>query len=128
MSLPHLLNEYEDEIICDLAETYGVLDYRKVSPRVLIKLIVGLREDSRLVFKVTGRNYSISQLLQAYTVDRLSVLCWQKTKDGAKGKNKPKLLSDVMLKVKEETDIQAYDSAAEFERHRKEILERQQHG
>lgn len=122
------MNEYEEVITCDLAEYYGVIDYRTISPRILMMLIVGLREDSRLVFKVTGRRYSISQLLQAYTVDRLSVLCWQKTKDGAKGKNKPKLLSDIMLKVKEETDIQAFDSADEFERHRRQILESRQNG
>lgn len=90
-------------------------------------LIVGLREDSRLVLKVTGRSHSMSQLMQAYTVDRLSILCWQNTKDGAKNKNKPKMLSDIMLKTKEETDIQSFDSAEEFERHRKEILERRKH-
>lgn len=90
-------------------------------------LICGLREDSRLVMKVTGRDFSISQLMQAYTVDRLSTLCWQNTKDGAKGKNKPKMLSDIMLKGKEETDIQAFNSADEFERHRKEIIESRKH-
>jgi hypothetical protein len=127
LALPRLIKEYETEITCDLAEYYGVHDYRKISPRILMMLISGLREDSRLVMKATGRDYNIAQLMQAFTVDRLSVLCWQKTKDGAKGKNKPKMLSDTMLKVKEETDIQAFNSADEFERHRREIIERLRH-
>ena len=128
LALPHLLKEYEDEITCDLAEYYGIYDYRKLSPRYLITLLVGLREDSRLVLKITGRSYSMSQIMQAYIVDRLSVLVWQKTKDGAKGKNRPKLLSEMMLKSKDETEIQAFNSADEFERHRKAIIERRKHG
>ena len=80
------------------------------------------------MLKITGRDYSMSQIMQAYIVDRLSVLVWQKTKDGAKGKNKPKLLSEIMLKSKDEAEIQAFNSADEFERHRKAIIERRKHG
>ena len=63
-------------------------------------------------------------MMQAYILDRLSILCWQKTRDGAKGKNKPKLMSEMMLKPKAENDIQSFNSADEYERHRKSIIER----
>ena len=91
-------------------------------------LIVGLREGSRFYLKVTGRSFSLDQLMQAYIVDRLSILCWQKTRDGSKGKNKPKLMSEMMFKPKEDNDIQSFNSADEFEKHRKAIIERRKHG
>ena len=79
------------------------------------------------MLKESKRQFTLDQILLANAVDRLSVLCWQRTKDGAKGKNKPKPLSEIMFKSKEETDIQSFDSAEDFERHRKEIIERNRH-
>lgn len=43
-----MLTHYKSELICDLAEYYGIYDYRSVPGRLLGTLAVGLRADSRV--------------------------------------------------------------------------------
>lgn len=43
-----MLAHHKDELICDLAEYYGILDYRGVPGRLLGTLAVGLRAESRI--------------------------------------------------------------------------------
>ena len=43
-----MLAHHKSELICDLAEYYNILDYRRVPGRLLGTLAVGLRADSRI--------------------------------------------------------------------------------
>jgi len=43
-----MLAHHKTELICDLAEYYHILDYRRVPGRLLGTLAVGLRADSRI--------------------------------------------------------------------------------
>ena len=52
MILADMVTEYPDELTCDMAETYGIFDIKRVPVRLLATLAVGLRDDSR----VNGRN------------------------------------------------------------------------
>lgn len=60
--------------------------------------------------------------LQAAQVDALNVLVWQNTKDGAKGRNKPKSILKTIKGGNKKKDIVAFSSAEEFEKRRKELL------
>ena len=82
----------------------------------------GLRDDSRIKMKMSGQKVKLDTMLLASTVDRLSLLVWAKTKDGQKGRNKPKSLVDGInkpVKVKEEL---AFTTGEEFEKIRNRIL------
>ena len=43
-----MLAHHKSELICDLAEYYSILDYRRVPGRTLGTLAVGLRAESRI--------------------------------------------------------------------------------
>ncbi len=112
----------EDAVICDLAETYHVLDYRGLSPKLVAVLCIGLSDDSRIKKKLANRKLSIEELLIAALVDRVSMLLWANTKDAQKGINKPKSIVGLFEKDKESKDYQGFDSIEEYEKKRAELL------
>lgn len=48
IALADMLAHHKSELICDLAEYYNILDYRRVPGRTLGTLAVGLRAESRI--------------------------------------------------------------------------------
>lgn len=120
-----MINAGEDLLICDLAETYGVLDYKALRPTLAAALASGLRENSRIKMKMAGQRQPLETVLMAIIADHLAMLCWMNTEDGAKGKNRPKSVLQILMTEPEEEPV-AFDSAEAFKRRRKEILERWQ--
>ena len=107
----------EDELICDLAETYGIYEYRAHSPLYIGTLAAGLRDDSRIKMKVSGERLSISQLLAAMTVDKLANLVWMQSKDGVKGRNKPaSVVEQLRGSASKPSEIHGFDSPEEFQK------------
>ena len=113
----------EEALICDFAETYNILDWRELPCRTAAILASGLRNDSRIKMKINGMRYSTDTLLLASACDRLSFLVWAKTKDGQKGRNRPKSIFEKMIENIEEKAIE-FNSEEEFEKYRKTIIER----
>lgn len=62
----------EDLIICDLAETYHVLDYKSLPPTLVATLVAGLRDDSRLKLKAAKVKAPLNTILLASIIDRIS--------------------------------------------------------
>ena len=119
-----MLHEDETAVICDLAETYHVLDYRALPLKTVAALASGLREDSRIRMKLSGMRVSTDTMLAAATVDRLSMLIWAKTKDGEIGRNRPESILDKLTAedTRSDEEYKAFDSPEEFMQARKEIL------
>ena len=109
-------------LICDLAETYGILDYKVLPVETLAALSVGLRENSRIKMKLSGAKVKPDFLLLAAAVDRLSLLVWSKTKDAEKGRKRPKSLVEVLKGKKKESDVMAFNTAEEWERAKAKII------
>jgi hypothetical protein len=66
----------------------------------------------------------LDQTLQAAQLDALNLLIWQNTKDGAKGRKRPKSVVDMLnKKAEKKDDLETYSSGAEFEARRRMILE-----
>ena len=117
-----MLSTDEDAVICDLAETYQIYNYKDMPPDKVAIFCSGLRDDSRIKLKMTGQKVKLDTMLLASIVDRLSILVWTKTKDGQKGRNQPKSIVDSInkpVKVKEEL---VFTTGEEFERVRNKIL------
>ena len=121
-----MLHTDRGALLCDLAETYNIYDI-KAHPATRIALFsAGLRDDSRIKMKLSGMRTSNEILLLAYAVDRLSVLIWQNTKDGQKGKNRPKSIADAILNgdtVKQHKTT-GFDTPEAFMNAREKIIER----
>lgn len=102
----------ETAVICDLAETYHILNYRQLPARLVAALCVGLKADSRIKMKLNGRKVPYELELLMGAVDRLTLLVYAQTKDGQKGRNKPKLLLDQLYAEPEQ--VKGFSSGEEL--------------
>lgn len=112
----------EDALICDLAETYHIYDYRQLPASKVAVFSLGLRDNSRIKKRLSNQSIDFDRLLLASISDKLSYLLWSKTKDGAKGRNKPKSILEMLTEPKKQTNQLAFDSGEEFEQMRARIL------
>ena len=117
-----MIAEDEDALICDLAETYHIYNYRSLPMRLVATFSLGLRENSRIKRKMRGEKVAPEILLLASAVDRLSLLVYSNTRDAQKGWNKPQMLVDILLSKSKNDDLEVFNSGAEFELKKAEIL------
>lgn len=113
----------EEALICDLAETYQIYDYRQLPLNRVAVFSCGLRADSRIKMKMNNQLVDINSLLLAGISDKLSTVLWWKTKDGQKGVNRPDSLVDVITNVQpKEKNVIAFSSGEDFINRRNELL------
>lgn len=119
----------EDALICDLAETYQIYDYRRLPVQTVAVFSLGLRDNSRIKMKLSGSKISLEQSLLASIADRLGILIWQKTKDGAKGNNVPKSILATLngeTEEKEKSETRLFESGEEFLQARAKLLRKEE--
>lgn len=123
-----MLAEDEDALICDLAQYYNIYDYTKLPPSKVAVFAWGLPEESRIKKIISGMPVDNTTILLASAVDRLSVLVWQNTEDGVKGKNAPPSILDNYLKKEEKpkSEITAFDSFSDYEAARAKLIKEMQ--
>ncbi len=110
-------------LICDMAETYGVLDWRSLPIRTASALCSGLKPDSRTKKRLSGFKCDYSTYLLAAIFDQLNVIRWMQTEDGHKGTNKPEPLTEIIMGGgKEKSDVKTFRTGAEFEAERQRII------
>lgn len=114
-----------DALLCDVAETYNIYDFRAVPVATLATLCVGLRDDSRIKMRMNGMNYISHGLLLASIADALNLIRY-----GLAGKTeKPSLYTDIMVAKKYRQDEYARFSDGEaFERAKQKIIKRSING
>ena len=112
-----MLNVGEDELICDLAEVYHIFNWKELPPTLVATLSVGLGNDSRIKRKITGQRIEFRDMLLALIVDGINTLIWQRTKDGAKNRNKPEsLFKRLTEQDKNKEELEVFDSIEAYER------------
>lgn len=107
-----------DAVICDLAETYGIFNYQALPVRLLATLVVGLREDSRIMRKVSGNKIPRADVLLAAAVDRLSTIAWMLSDNGANGTDRPKSIVEALLGAPDQassSDVEAFYTPEDYE-------------
>ena len=73
--------------------------------------------------KLNEEKMPFDTVLRMACVDALNWLKWSKTRDAEKGRNMPKsLLQELMWIGDKKETITAFDSAADFERRKAEII------
>ncbi|MGX7232610.1 DUF5361 domain-containing protein [Enterococcus italicus] len=112
----------ENALMCDLAETYHIYDYRQLPASKVAVFSLGLRDNSRIKKKLSNQPIDFDRLLLAGISDKLSYLLWSKTKDGAKGRNKPKSILEMLTETKKQSNQLTFNSGEEFEQMRARIL------
>ena len=66
----------EEALICDLAETYQIFDYRSLPVRTAATLSAGLREHSRIKTKLRGEKAIEPEDLLVQVIDMLAGILW----------------------------------------------------
>lgn len=112
-----MLRTDRDGLICDLAETYGVLDHRALPASTLAALAAGLREDSRSKMSLSGRRATRAEMLLAAAVDGLNRITWLLTSICPHEGDGPKSILRAILQEGEEGkgDAVAFDSPEAYE-------------
>ena len=128
MALAQMISADEDSLVCDMAQYYHVLDYEQLPPERAAVLAWGLPEDSRIKRLISGSNYDINALLIAICADHLATLVWSKTKDAAKGRNRPESLYKKMTEKKKEPELKGFNSPEAFEAYRQRLIKENTNG
>lgn len=124
MTLAHLLNVCEDAIVCDMAETYGILNIKGLPVQKLATLVLGLRDNSRTKIMISGTKADAQTILLASILDAVALLVWFGSKDGQNGVNRPKSVLNVIMGREEQGQYKTFATVEDFERYRQEIIER----
>ncbi len=112
----------EELLICDLAETYGIYDFRSLPARTVATLACGLRENSRIKMKLSGEEATFEQMMLINIYDRLNWLAWSRTKAAQDGGDAPEPLLNAIIKPSEKNEKIGFTSGEEFERYKESIL------
>lgn len=115
----------EGALICDLAETYHVFDWRALPARTAATLAMGLGPDSRIIRKMCNISLPIETMLLVTIADALHLLVWQNTRDGRRGRNRPELIAERLTGRPAE---EGFLSVEEFKAWREEMTGGKQNG
>ena len=121
-----MISTDEDALVCDLAETYQIYDYKQLPLNQVAVLAYGLRDDSRIKQIMSNQIVPLEPTLLASIVDRLSLSLWLQTKDGQKGVNRPASIADQLIKrdksENDDKDYLVFESGEDFENYRRSLL------
>lgn len=112
-----MMSKFPDELTCDMAETYGIFDIKRVPASLAATLAVGLRDDSRVKRAASNTTYSDEIILLASIADSLRWIVWSKTEDGANNRNRPTSIMSYYTeptKQESESDFESFESPDEF--------------
>lgn len=114
----------ETALICDLAETYGIYEYRSLPASKVAAFSVGLRDESRIKMLMNKHKYPLNTILMASILDSLKMLSWSFV-GSANGEERPESLTAILLGIEQENEKEnnGFNSPEDFERARNEILE-----
>lgn len=111
-----MISADRNALFCDLAETYGIYDWKGLPVSTLAALSVGLRADSRIKMRLSGAKATRTEILLAAAVDKLSWLCWAQTENGRNNTCHPKSVLSILLgEAEQESDVVAFETIDDFE-------------
>lgn len=115
-------------MICDLAQFYHLFYYKQFPMPYVATLVCGLPNSARVVKKISNTGCSTEELLLANICDLLSLIWWSKTKDGQKGRNRPKLITQSLKDKQTRKTAVTFTTPDEFENTRTKIIEEKKNG
>lgn len=104
----------EDALICDLAETYKIYDYRSLPVKLVATLAAGLRDNSRIKLLASGCPVSQDTILLAGISDRVDAFRYSFAKEGSE---QPPSLVKMLLgegQTKANKGVMAFNSSEDL--------------
>lgn len=120
-----MLSTSKTKLICDLAEVYHILDWRKVPGRTLGALVAGLGPETRIGMQLAGIRATPDHIILGRIYDAVNLLLYSYTKDAKSGANKPESYADKFIIALDEDkdEYEAFTDAEAYEEARRKILE-----
>lgn len=114
-----MIQEGEDDLICDLAETYGIYNYKSLPVQLVATFSYGLSENSRIKRKLRGEKETTEQYQQRILIaifDRINWLAWSRSEDAANNVNRPESLYDKIYNPHKDDDkkVVSFRSGEDF--------------
>ena len=109
------MNFDEDELICDLDETYHIYDYRSLPVKLVATLSAGLRDDSRIKMKASETPANLDTLLLATIADRVEAFRYGFTSDASNGSNKPISIVETIYGYKKDKGVASFATSEQFD-------------
>lgn len=124
MTLAAMLSTDADALTCDMAETYGVLDWRRLPLPLAAVLAAGLRDDSRIRMKMSGAKVDPETMLLAAITDRLGLLLWQNSEEARHGRGCPPSVFNLLLGIEgaQSGPVTGYNTPEDYEAAKARIL------
>ena len=122
MILASMINLSEDALICDLAETYHIFDYRSLPVKLVATLSAGLRDDSRSKMIMANIPVPPDTFILAIIADRIELL---RRSFSSKNKDAPVSLVELLCSKdakKTNKGVASFRTSAEFEAARARII------
>lgn len=112
-----MINLDEDALICDLAETYHIYDYRSLPPRLVATLSAGLRDNSRIKMAAAKTPVPLDEILLAIIADRIEAFRYGFSSDAGKGFKRPISIYETIMGEgnNREDTVKGFATAEEFE-------------
>lgn len=105
--------QHRDDLLCDLAEHYGVTDLRALPVQTLAALSLGLPAESRTMRRLSGQQLTTQEMLLATIADGVNLLVWMQTEDARHGSNRPRSILSELTRPDDDRPA-TYSSGEEF--------------
>jgi hypothetical protein len=102
----------EDALICDLAETYHIYDYRSLPVQLVATLSAGLRDDSRIKLRAADSPVDLETVMLAVIADNLSAIRTGLSKDN---RQKPFSFVEAINGERKKKKVLGFRTSAEFD-------------
>ena len=109
MILSLMIGTDEDALLCDMAEVYQIYDLESLPIMTIATLAAGLKQDSRIIQKISGIIYPPIPLLAMHIADDLTLFRYGLSSSD----ERPYLFLDNLEQNKEE--VKGFKTAEEFE-------------
>ena len=115
-----MINASEDALICDLAETYHIFDYRSLPVKLVATLSAGLRDESRSKMLLANVPVTQDTFLLAVIADRIEDF----RRIFVKSKEPPVSIANALLnkEKKAKRNVVGFRTVEEFEATRARII------
>lgn len=121
-----MLAKHKNALICDLAETYRIYDWRRVPVKTLGIFAAGLRPDSRVVLEQVGEDFSTDTMILASIADTTRYILH--AFGAKKGDPLPPSLVEALRHKDEVQEEQRFRTGDDFDAARDAILRRINNG
>lgn len=122
-----MLSDGEDDLVCDFAQFYHVLDWRGLPLRLVATLAFGLPDESRVKRRGSKILAGTNTILLAKITDLLQTWVWWHTQDGSNGFNKPASILEAFIDNSDSRPV-SFETGAEFDAYYEEMSRRIREG